>query len=78
MSAGYNPEWVEVSMYLIHISNTTIDFIQQWEKIMGRPALPEDRIARREAFNAGLIGLQAQLPQTDPGIQTSMKSLVRA
>lgn len=45
---------------------------------MGRPAMPEDREERKEAFNAGLIALSAQLPQTDPGIETSTSSIARS
>ena len=37
---------------------------------MGKPQLPDDLDARREAFNASLIAMAEQLPHTDPGIAT--------
>ena len=51
------------------------DYGLQWEKIMGRPSLPENRLARREGFNTAFTALSAQLPQTDPGIETSKKAM---
>ena len=38
---------------------------------MGKPNLPEELNARREAFNGALVAFAQKLPATDPGVQTS-------